>query len=68
MSPIEFKYSRYKGYKLPIIPISVKGIDWKTMWVFVDSGATYSIVNFKESRRLEIDPQEGKKTYVRVGI
>ncbi len=29
MSPIEFRYSRYKGYKLPIISISVKRNDWK---------------------------------------
>lgn len=37
------------------------------MWVFVDSGATCSIINSKESERLQIDPKKGKKAYVRVG-
>ena len=66
MPHIEFKYSTLKGYNLPIIPIDIKGNDWETLWVFVDSGATYSMIDFKESKRLEIDPKKGKKTYVKV--
>ena len=50
MPPIEFSYTRHKGYLLPIIPIS---IDSHKVWVFVDSGATFSMLTVDEGRALE---------------
>ena len=69
MSFVEFPYVAYKGYKLPLVPLNIKAQnDWEEIWVFVDSGATYSIFNYKESRRLNIKPKnDGTKTYVKVG-
>ena len=68
MSAIEFPYSRYKDHKLPIVPIEIlSGKKWYEIWVFVDSGATYSILNYKESKRMSIDPKDGEKVNVKVG-
>ncbi len=68
MSVIEFPYSNYKEHKLPIVPVNVKGENsWHEIWVFVDSGATYTILNVQESKRLNIDHRAGKKVYVKVG-
>ena len=67
MPLIEFQYSTYKGFNLPIVPLHIKGNDWEKMWVFVDSGATYSMINYNEGRRLGINPREGEKKYVKVG-
>jgi hypothetical protein len=67
MPLIEFQYSKYKGFNLPIVPLHIKGNDWEKMWVFVDSETTYSMINYNESRRLGINPREGEKKYVKVG-
>ncbi|MEW6007477.1 MAG: retropepsin-like aspartic protease [bacterium] len=56
MRSIEIDYSLYKGIKMPIIPVEIEGKDgWKKVWVFVDSGATYSILHKDEAERLGID-------------
>ncbi len=59
MSLIEFPYITYREYKLPLVPINVKALtDWEEIWVFVDSGATYSMFNYKEAGRLCINPKK----------
>jgi predicted aspartyl protease len=64
MPPIEFSYTRHKGYLLPIIPIS---IDSHKVWVFVDSGATFSMLTVGEAARLRIDWQSGRRQMIVVG-
>ena len=68
MSVVEFKYCRYKEYHLPIIPVQIKGSErWHEVRVFVDSGATYSVLEYKEAERLGIDIAGREKMYVKVG-
>ena len=68
MSLIEFPYSIYKDQMLPIVPIDIKGGDnWHEMWVFVDSGATYSVLNIREARRLNVNLDKSNKQYIKVG-
>ena len=64
MSIIEFPYTFHKGYMMPIIPISI--LNHRT-WVFVDSGATFTILNINDARRIGIDWQQGKQQMIVVG-
>lgn len=64
MPAIEFPYTLHKGYLMPIIPITIQ--DHK-VWVYVDSGATFSMVNAAEARDMGIDWQGGKQQMVVVG-
>lgn len=52
MSLIEFPYTLHKGYALPIIPITILA---HKIWTFVDSGATFTILNSDEAHRLGLD-------------
>jgi len=48
MYSIGFEYTAHAGRKIPIIPVIIKGeTGWYEIWVFVDSGATYSIFEAK---------------------
>ncbi len=68
MHSIEFEYSLYKGLRVPLIPVEIKGKDgWHELWAFVDSGATYSIFEAKVSEMLGIDFRKGKKLMIIVG-
>ena len=68
MSTVEFPYTIYKEHKLPMVPLRIKSKDkWHEVWMFVDSGATYSILSAKESGRLDIDHKTGEKIFVKVG-
>lgn len=64
MSLVEFPYIRHKSYLMPIIPITI--LDHR-IWVFVDSGATFSILSSDEARRIGIDWQKGKLQMIVVG-
>ena len=64
MSLIEFPYTLHKGYLMPIIPVTIR--DHK-VWVFVDSGATFSMVNAAEARDMGINWQSGKPQMIVVG-
>ena len=64
MSLIEFPYTLHKGYLVPIIPITI--FDY-IFWVYVDSGATFSIINAKEAGDVGIQWQQGKKQMIVVG-
>jgi predicted aspartyl protease len=61
---IEFPYVLHKGYLLPIIPITI--LDHK-VWVFVDSGATYSILSVDDAHRIGIDWERGSPQMIVVG-
>ena len=49
---------------MPIIPVTIR--DHK-VWVFVDSGATFSMVNAAEARDMGINWQSGKPQMIVVG-
>jgi hypothetical protein len=61
---IEFPYTIHKGYLLPIIPISIES---HRLWVFVDSGATFSILAAAEAARIGIDLNRGRFQMIVVG-
>ena len=64
MSAIEFAYTLHKGYLMPIIPITVQN---HKVWVYVDSGATFSMIGAAEARDMGIDWQSGRRQMVVVG-
>lgn len=64
MPIIEFPYSFHKGYLMPIVPITISG---HKVWVYVDSGATFSIFHSDTANRLDIDIHTGKKQMIVVG-
>ena len=64
MPTIEFPYTFHKGYLMPIIPITIQN---HKVWVYVDSGATFSMVNAAEARDMGIDWQSGRLQMVVVG-
>lgn len=64
MPAIEFTYTRHRGYLMPIIPISINS---HKLWVFVDSGATFSMPSVDEAVRLGIDWQSGRRQMIVVG-
>jgi predicted aspartyl protease len=49
---------------MPIIPISINS---HKLWVFVDSGATFSMLSVDEAVRLGIDWQSGRRQMIVVG-
>ena len=64
MSFIEFPYVLHKDYLMPIIPIQIMGY---RLWVFVDSGATFSILSVDDARRIGIDWEKGRRQMIVVG-
>lgn len=64
MPAIEFPYSRYKGYMMPIVPITIRN---HKMWVFVDSGATFTMISATEANDIGIDWQSGRRQMIVVG-
>lgn len=64
MSLIEFPYTFHKHYLMPIIPVLIEG---HKVWVFVDSGATFSILSMDEARRIGIDWEKGRLQMIVVG-
>jgi len=61
---VEFPYTLHKGYLMPIIPITIQ--DHK-LWVYVDSGATFSMVGAAEAGDMGINWQSGRRQMVVVG-
>jgi hypothetical protein len=64
MSLIEFPYTLHKSYLMPTIPITI--LDHR-VWVFVDSGATFTILSTDDAHRIGIDWQKGKLQMIVVG-
>jgi gag-polyprotein putative aspartyl protease len=61
---IEFPYTLHKGYLMPIIPITIQN---HKLWVYVDSGATFSMISAAEARDMGIDWHSGRRQMVVVG-
>jgi hypothetical protein len=54
---IRFDYSVFRDNKAPVIPVEFRGRDrWHNLWVYVDSGASLSILHMYEARRLGVEP------------
>lgn len=49
---------------MPIVPISINS---HKLWVFVDSGATFSMMSVGEAARIGIDWQSGRMQMIVVG-
>jgi predicted aspartyl protease len=49
---------------MPIIPITILT---HKIWVFVDSGATFTVLSIDEARRLGLDWQRGRRRMMVVG-
>jgi predicted aspartyl protease len=49
---------------MPIVPIAIQN---HKVWVYVDSGATFSMVNAAEARDMGIDWQSGRRQMIVVG-
>lgn len=64
MPAIEFPYTRHRGYLMPIVPIAIHG---HRLWVFVDSGATFSMLSVDEAARIGIDWRAGRHQMIVVG-
>jgi hypothetical protein len=64
LSLIKFPYTSHKGYLLPIIPITI--LDHR-VWVYVDSGAMFTILKADEADRLGINWQKGQPQMIVVG-
>lgn len=61
-------YSLYKGHPAPIIPLEITGRGgMRIVWAYVDSGASYSIFQAKETLRLGIELREGRRIFSVVG-
>lgn len=65
---IKFPYTHYHGLTVPILPVEFLGPSgWHTIWGFLDSGATYSILSHEEAQKLGLDYKDGIKISVVVG-
>ena len=64
MPVIEFPYTLHKGYLMPIIPITIQN---HKVWVYVDSGATFSMISAAEAGDMGINWQSGRRQMVVVG-
>lgn len=68
MRTVRFPYSTYRGLKAPIIPLFVRGkTGWKEIWIYVDSGAAFSIFAASEAERLDLEFTKGSLVYAVVG-
>lgn len=64
MSLIEFPYTVYKDYLLPIVPITISG---HRVWVYVDSGSVFTILSTDEARRIGVNWRNGRSQMIVVG-
>ena len=64
MSLVTFPYVLHKGYVMPMIPLTILT---HKVWVFVDSGATFTALSSGEAHRLGLDWARGRRQLVVVG-
>jgi predicted aspartyl protease len=67
MSSLHFEYSLFHNAKAPVIPVEFWGAGrWHKLWVYVDSGASFTVLHTFEARRLGVNLKKCKK-FVIVG-
>ena len=68
MRAVVFPYVPYRGHPAPIIPIAIRGTrGWTTIWAYVDSGASTTILATREAGRLGLRMEDGRLMYSVVG-
>jgi hypothetical protein len=65
MPVYRFDYAGFRDEKAPLIPIDVWGKGrWHNLWVYVDSGARFTVLHTHEARRLGVNLRRCKKYYI----
>ena len=60
-----FDYSVFRNAKAPVIPVEFWGKGrWHNLWVYVDSGASITVLHTYEARRLGVDLRRCAKFYI----
>mgnify|MGYP001563860194 CR=1 FL=1 len=68
MRAVTFRYGVFHGIHSPVIPLQLRGPrGWKEVWVYVDSGASVSILAEGEAHLLGLALTRGRLTYSTVG-
>lgn len=63
---MRFTYTRFRGGSAPIIPIQVRGRHrWHKVWVYVDSGASFSVLRPEDAQRLGVKELLGQRVKIR---
>jgi hypothetical protein len=65
---LRFSYKSIRNRPQPIIPIRLRlGDAWRRFDVYVDSGATYTLIESRFIDPILLDYQTGKKVTIQVG-
>ena len=65
MASLRFDYSIFRDAKAPVIPVEFWGKGrWHNLWVYVDSGASFTILHTYEARRLGVNLSKCKKFFI----
>lgn len=65
MAPHRFDYSVFHNAKAPVIPVEFWGRGrWHKLWVYVDSGASFTVLHTFEARRLGVKLKKCRKFMV----
>lgn len=67
MATHRFDYSVFRDAKAPVIPVEVWGAGrWHNLWVYVDSGASFTVFHTYEAKRLGVKLASCRKYYLAV--
>ncbi|OGX04770.1 MAG: hypothetical protein A3G87_02895 [Omnitrophica bacterium RIFCSPLOWO2_12_FULL_50_11] len=68
MRSVGFPYVRHRGYFVPIIPFQIHFPKaWGTLFAYVDTGASFTIIRSSDAQVFGYDFTKGKKMMVTVG-
>ena len=65
MGSHRFDYSVFRDAKAPVIPVEVWGGGrWHNLWVYVDSGASFTVFHTYEAKRLGVRLSKCRKFFI----
>jgi predicted aspartyl protease len=65
LSRQRFAYSVFHNTKAPVIPVQVRGGGrWHKVWVYVDTGASFTIFHTFEARRLGVNLKRCRRYHI----
>jgi hypothetical protein len=65
MASVRYDYAVFRDAKAPVIPVEFWGKGrWHHLWMYVDSGASFTILHTYEARRLGVSLSRCKKFFV----
>lgn len=68
MTLIRFPFQRIGGVLQPVIPIGIKlGFAWQRVDVYIDSGATFTVLKARIAERYNFDYRQGNPVNIQVG-